>query len=153
MKLLDFKLMRPDVGLHVPIPDYATEGSAAIDLCAVCGENILLMPGESAVLVPTGIAVDMRDSALAMMILPRSGLGHKHGIVLGNGTGLVDSDYQGEIMVSLRNTSHLPYTVIPGERIAQAVFVPIVRVKLCRVEEFASETKRASGGFGSTGKM
>ncbi len=131
-------------------PTYGTYGSAGMDLRACIGSPINLLPG-SVTLVTTGLALNMKDRSMCAMILPRSGLGHKHGIVLGNLVGLIDSDYQGEIMVSLWNRSDQEYTINHGDRIAQLVFVPIAVANLVEVHEF-SRTERGSGGFGSTGK-
>ncbi|MFN3630320.1 MAG: dUTP diphosphatase [Casimicrobiaceae bacterium] len=131
------------------LPAYTTEGAAGLDLRAVLDDDLLLEPGE-VVLVGTGVAVHIGDSGVAAMILPRSGLGHKHGIVLGNLVGLIDSDYQGEIMVSVWNRSNERFVIRPGDRIAQMVFVPVVRPILVEVEEF-SPSGRGADGFGSTG--
>lgn len=130
-------------------PTYGTNGSAGMDLRACIGSPINLLPG-SVTLVTTGLALNMKDRAMCAMILPRSGLGHKHGIVLGNLVGLIDSDYQGEIMVSLWNRGDQEYTINHGDRVAQLVFVPIAVANLVEVHEF-SRTERGSGGFGSTG--
>lgn len=131
------------------IPAYATEGSAGLDLRACLDEEVVLQPGET-FLVPTGLAIYLANPAYAAVLLPRSGLGHKHGIVLGNLVGLIDSDYQGELKVSLWNRSSEPFTVKPFERIAQMVIVPIVQACFKRVEEFVGSS-RGEGGFGSTG--
>jgi dUTP pyrophosphatase len=131
------------------MPAYATPGSAGLDLRACITEPLLLAPGQ-ATLIATGLAIHIADAGLAAMILPRSGLGHRHGIVLGNGVGLIDSDYQGPLMVSCWNRSDLPYTVQPLERIAQLIIVPVVQAAFRRVESFDAST-RGSGGFGSTG--
>ncbi|WP_304670128.1 dUTP diphosphatase [Neisseria polysaccharea] len=131
------------------VPAYATEGSAGLDLCACLDEEVVLQPGET-FLVPTGLAIYLADPSYAAVLLPRSGLGHKHGIVLGNLVGLIDSDYQGELKVSLWNRSSEPFTVKPFERIAQMVIVPIVQARFKRVEEFV-RSSRGEGGFGSTG--
>ena len=128
---------------------YATDGSAGLDLRACIDEPLTLAPGQ-AELLPTGIAIHLEDPCLAAMLLPRSGLGHKHGIVLGNLVGLIDSDYQGQVMVSCWNRSDRPYTVTPGERIAQMVVVPVVQVALEVVDTFA-DSARGAGGFGSSG--
>jgi dUTP pyrophosphatase len=139
-----------DARLRDQPPGYATEGSAGIDLRACIDENIIIQPGHTE-LIPSGIAIHLADPDCAGMILPRSGLGHKHGIVLGNLVGLIDSDYQGQIFVSLWNRGHHPFTLMPLERMAQLVIVPIVQAQFNVVEEFAP-SQRGSGGFGSTGK-
>ena len=131
------------------MPAYATPGSAGLDLRACIGESITLKPGDST-LIPTGLAIHLDDPGLAAVILPRSGLGHKHGVVLGNLVGLIDSDYQGQLMVSCWNRGSVDFTVQPGERIAQMVIVPVVQVRLEVVEDFAASS-RGAGGFGHTG--
>lgn len=131
-------------------PGYATEGAAGIDLRA-CIHKPLCVQANQSILVPTGIAVHLADTSLAGLVLPRSGLGHQHGLVLGNLVGLIDSDYQGEIQISLWNRSELPYTVAPLERVAQLLIVQVHQVKLNMVEAFASSTQRGACGFGSTG--
>lgn len=137
------------IGREYPLPAYATHGSAGLDLRACVDAPLTLAPGQ-AELLPTGIAIHLEDPGLAAMLLPRSGLGHKHGIVLGNLVGLIDSDYQGQVMVSCWNRGDRPYTVAPGDRIAQMVVVPVVQVALEVVEVFADST-RGAGGFGSSG--
>ena len=137
------------VGKEFPLPQYATAGSAGLDLRACLDTPLLLEPGR-AELIPTGLAIYVEDPGLAAVILPRSGLGHKHGIVLGNLVGLIDSDYQGQLMVSCWNRGREPFTVQPGERIAQLVIVPVVQVELEVVEDFAA-TSRGAGGFGHSG--
>jgi dUTP pyrophosphatase len=132
------------------LPAYATPGSAGLDLRACLDQALVLEPGQAA-LIPTGLAVHIGDPGLAAMLLPRSGLGHKHGIVLGNLVGLIDSDYQGPLMVSCWNRGSVAYTVQPFERIAQMVIVPVVQARFERVDAFA-DTTRGSGGFGSTGQ-
>lgn len=132
------------------LPNYATAGSAGLDLRACIDEQEMILPGKT-VLIPTGIAIHIEDNNLCAMILPRSGLGHKHGIVLGNLVGLIDSDYQGQLLVSLWNRGHEPFTLQPMERIAQLVIVPVVQVQFNIVEEFAA-THRGEQGFGSTGQ-
>ena len=139
-----------DARLHDSSPQYATAGSAGLDLKACIPEPMILPPGDTA-LVPSGIAIHLADPGLAALVLPRSGLGHKHGIVLGNLVGLIDSDYQGEIMVSTWNRSREPYTLQPLERIAQLVIIPVHQVALNVVQAFA-ESERGDGGFGSTGQ-
>ena len=145
MRILDARL-----GHEFPLPAYATDGSAGLDLRA-CVEAPLLLAAGSAELIPTGLAIHVQDPGLAALILPRSGLGHKHGIVLGNLVGLIDSDYQGQLMVSCWNRSAQPFTVNPGERIAQLVVVPVVQVQLQIVEDFAASA-RGAGGFGHSGR-
>ena len=135
--------------LHEQRPSYATSGSAGLDLRACIDDSLILEPGEVS-LIPTGIAIHLADPSLAAMILPRSGLGHKHGIVLGNLVGLIDSDYQGQIMVSCWNRSKVSFKISPLERIAQLVVVPVVRVNFNVVTEF-EESNRGEKGFGSTG--
>ena len=131
------------------MPEYATAGSAGLDLRACIDAPLALEPG-AATLIPTGLAIHLGDPGLAAVLLPRSGLGHKHGIVLGNLVGLIDSDYQGQLMVSCWNRGQSPYTVAPGERIAQMVVVPVVQVDLEIVDDFV-ESRRGAGGFGSSG--
>lgn len=148
MKTLDVKILDPR--LRDSLPQYATAGAAGLDLRACIDRPLTLAPG-AAELVPSGIAIHLADPGLAAVVLPRSGLGHKHGIVLGNLVGLIDSDYQGQVMVSVWNRGQAEFTVQPMERIAQLVVVPVVQVKLNVVEEFA-QSRRGAGGFGSTGK-
>lgn len=148
-KPLQVKIVNPRVGREFPLPAYATEGSAGMDLRACIEHPVTLQPG-AAHLMPTGIAIFLDDPALVAMILPRSGIGHKHGLVLGNLVGLIDSDYQGELMISCWNRSGVAYTVSPGERIAQLVIVPVVQVKMMVVDAFVP-TARGEGGFGHTG--
>ena len=145
---LDIKVLDPR--MHANLPAYATTGSAGLDLRACIDEPLLLRPGESS-LVPTGLAIHLGDPGLAAMIIPRSGLGHKHGIVLGNLVGLIDSDYQGQLMVSCWNRGREAFEVKPLERIAQLVVVPVVQVELNVVDSF-ERSERGAGGFGSTGK-
>ena len=148
MKTLDVKILDPR--LRDALPQYSTGGAAGLDLRACIHSPITLAPG-AAELVPSGIAINLADPGLAAVVLPRSGLGHKHGIVLGNLVGLVDSDYQGQLMVSLWDRSEAAFTINPMDRIAQLVVVPVVRVKLNVVGEFVTSA-RGAGGFGSTGK-
>jgi dUTP pyrophosphatase len=148
LKTLDVKVLDPR--LRESLPQYATAGAAGLDLRACIHQPLTLAPG-AAELVPSGIAIHLADPGLAAVVLPRSGLGHKHGIVLGNLVGLIDSDYQGQVMVSVWNRGQAAFTIQPMERIAQLVVVPIVQVKLSVVEEFTA-TGRGAGGFGSTGK-
>ena len=149
-RALQVRILDARVGREFPLPAYATEGSAGLDLRACLDAPLLLAPGK-AELLPTGIAIHLEDPALAAVILPRSGLGHKHGIVLGNLVGLIDSDYQGQLMVSCWNRGAEPFTVHPGDRIAQLVVVPVLQVELEVVEDFAS-SQRAAGGFGHSGR-
>lgn len=144
------KILDPRLGESIPLPSYATEGSAGMDLRACLDQPLALVAGESA-LVPTGLAIHIADPGLCAVILPRSGLGHRHGIVLGNLTGLIDSDYQGPLMVSLWNRSNTLYTVQPGERIAQLVLLPVVRAGFTVVDHFQA-SERGEGGFGHTGR-
>jgi len=143
------KILNEIIGTAFPLPQYATDGSAGLDLRACLEAPLVLMPGQTE-LIPTGIAIHLSDPKLAAMILPRSGLGHKHGIVLGNLVGVIDSDYQGELMVSCWNRSNKVFTVEPGERIAQLVIVPVVQAEFEIVSEFEM-SERGEGGFGSTG--
>jgi dUTP pyrophosphatase len=147
---LKVRILDPRVGSEFPLPAYATAGSAGLDLRACIDRELLLEPGK-AELIPTGLAIYLEDPGLAAVVLPRSGLGHKHGVVLGNLVGLIDSDYQGQLMVSCWNRGREPFTVHPGERIAQLVVVPVVQVDLQVVEDF-SATARGAGGFGSSGR-
>jgi len=148
MKKLDVKIL--DERIRANLPAYATAGSAGLDLRACIDEPVTLRPGESA-LIPSGLAIHLADPGLAAIVIPRSGLGHKHGIVLGNLVGLIDSDYQGQVMVSCWNRGKEPFVVNPLERIAQLVVVPVVQVALNVVDTF-EESARGAGGFGSTGK-
>ncbi|MFP4251590.1 MAG: dUTP diphosphatase [Guyparkeria sp.] len=150
MHRVEVKWLDPRLGNEIPRPDYATDGSAGLDLRACLDEALTLAPGQTE-LVPTGMAIHLDDPGLAAMILPRSGLGHKHGIVLGNLVGLIDSDYQGQLFVSMWNRGDSPFTVDVGERIAQLVVVPVVQVAFEAVEEFG-ESARGTGGFGHTGR-
>lgn len=145
---VDLKILDPRV--REQLPQYATPGSAGLDLRACLDEAITLNPGETR-LIPTGLAMHLADAGYAAMILPRSGLGHKHGVVLGNLVGLIDSDYQGQLMVSMWNRGQEAFTIQPFERIAQMVIVPVVQATFTVVEDFAS-SDRGAGGFGSTGK-
>ena len=149
MKKIDVKILDSRIGNEFPLPTYATEGSAGLDLRALIDESFEIQPGETK-LIPTGLSIYIADPNLAAVILPRSGLGHKHGIVLGNLVGLIDSDYQGELKVSLWNRGSEPFAVKPFERIAQMVVVTIVQARFKRVEEFVGSS-RGEGGFGSTG--
>ncbi len=148
MKKVDVKIL--DARLHKNPPAYGTPGSAGIDLRACIEHNMVIEPGQCE-LIPSGIAMHIGDPHFAAMILPRSGLGHKHGIVLGNLVGLIDSDYQGQIFVSLWNRGHTPFTLVPLERMAQLVIVPVIQMEFNIVDEFPL-SQRGTGGFGSTGK-
>lgn len=147
---LRVRIIDPRLGVDFPLPEYATAGSAGLDLRACLEKPLELEPGR-AELVPTGLAIYLEDPGLAAVVLPRSGLGHRHGIVLGNLVGLIDSDYQGELMVSCWNRGREPFTLKPGERIAQLVVVPVVQVKLEIVANFDA-TARGAGGFGHSGR-
>ncbi len=149
MHSLQAKILDPRLGRDFPLPSYATPGSAGLDLRAMLQEDLVLEPGQT-VLIPTGLAIHVADPSLAALILPRSGLGHKHGIVLGNLVGLIDSDYQGELMVSCWNRGQTTFTVSIGERIAQLMLVPVVQAHFDIVENF-TETERGTGGFGHSG--
>lgn len=148
---VDLKILDERLGNEIPMPTYATDGSAGLDLRAMLDEDITIKPGES-VLVKTGMAIHLDDPRYASIILPRSGLGVKHGIVLGNLVGLIDADYQGELMVSLWNRSDKEFELKVGERMAQLVIIPVLQAQFNIVDEFKSETERGTGGFGSTGK-
>jgi dUTP pyrophosphatase len=147
---LDVKVM--DERLRIMLPNYATAGSAGLDLRACLDAPLTLQPNAWQ-LVPTGMAIHLKDPNFAALILPRSGLGHKHGIVLGNLVGLIDSDYQGQLMVSAWNRSDVAFTIEPMERIAQLVIVPVVQAQFNLVDEFDASTERGAGGYGSTGKQ
>ncbi|WP_129973036.1 MULTISPECIES: dUTP diphosphatase [unclassified Pseudomonas] len=149
MHALQAKILDPRIGTEFPLPQYATPGSAGLDLRAMLQEDIVIKPGET-VLIPTGLSVYIGDPNLAALILPRSGMGHKHGIVLGNLVGLIDSDYQGPLMVSCWNRGQTEFTMPVGERLAQLVLVPVVQAHFEMVEEFV-ETERGAGGFGHSG--
>ncbi|MDF1689721.1 MAG: dUTP diphosphatase [Cycloclasticus sp.] len=150
MKKIQFKLLDSRLGESIPLPEYATEGSAGLDLRACLDEPLLLKPGETK-LIPTGMAIHINDATLAAVILPRSGLGHKHGIVLGNLVGLIDSDYQGQLFVSCWNRGQTAFNIDVGDRIAQLVFVPVEQVEFEQVGSF-DDSHRGEGGFGHTGK-
>ena len=149
-RALEVRILDARLGSEFPLPAYATRGSAGLDLRACIAAPLPLEPGR-AELIPTGLSIYVADPALAAVILPRSGLGHKHGLVLGNLVGLIDSDYQGPLMVSCWNRGAAAYTVQPGERIAQLIVVPVVQVELQIVESF-TVTDRGGGGFGHTGR-
>ena len=150
MHKIKLKILDSRIGKEIPLPEYATTGSAGLDLRACIDEAFEIKPGETH-LVPTGMAIHIDDPAMAAVILPRSGLGHKHGIVLGNLTGLIDSDYQGQLFVSVWNRGQKPFKLEVAERMAQLVFVPVVQAQFDIVESF-DESERAEGGFGHTGK-
>lgn len=149
MHSLQAKILDPRLGNDFPLPTYATAGSAGLDLRAMLQEELTLEPGQTA-LIPTGLAIHIADPGLAALILPRSGLGHKHGIVLGNLVGLIDSDYQGELMVSCWNRGQSAFRISVGERIAQLVLVPVVQAHFELVDSF-DESQRGAGGFGHSG--
>jgi len=149
-KKIDVKILDARIGKEFPLPCYATPGSAGLDLRACLDEPLNVAPGDC-VLLPTGLAVHIADHNLAAVILPRSGLGHKNGIVLGNLVGLIDSDYQGQLMVSIWNRSNQPFNIEPGDRIAQMVLIPVVKTEFNIVEEFTS-SERGTGGFGHSGR-
>jgi len=146
---LEVKLLDPRFGTQWPLPEYATAASAAIDLRAALDATLRLAPGDAA-LVPSGLAIHIKDPRLCALVLPRSGLGHKHGIVLGNGTGLIDADYQGPLLISTWNRGTAEFAIEPGDRIAQLLLLPIVRADLQVVDTFET-SERGSGGFGHTG--
>ncbi len=149
MKCLDIKIIDEKIKNH--LPEYSTPGSAGLDLRACLNKETTVIPGQTT-LVPTGIAINIKDPGYAAVILPRSGLGHKHGIVLGNLVGLIDSDYQGQLMVSVWNRSDEAFTIVPMDRIAQLVIVPVAQVTFNLVDDF-DQSSRGSGGFGSTGQQ
>jgi len=150
MKKIQLKVLDPRVGKEFPLPEYATDGSAGLDLRACIDEEITLQPGQTE-LVPTGLAIHIADPALAAVIIPRSGLGHKHGIVMGNLVGLIDSDYQGQLFVSTWNRGNEDFSLKPGERLAQMVFVPVVQAEFELVDDF-DQSQRGEGGFGHSGR-
>lgn len=150
MKSIQLKILDPRIGAEFPLPEYATPGSAGVDVRACVDGPLEVGPGESH-LIPTGIAVDMRDPHVAAVLLPRSGLGHKHGIVLGNLVGLIDSDYQGQVFVSCWNRGNDSFTIQPGDRIAQMVFVPVIKARFETVASFQN-SERGDGGFGHSGR-
>ncbi|NOX08895.1 MAG: dUTP diphosphatase [Gammaproteobacteria bacterium] len=150
MQKIQLKILDARIGGEFPLPDYATDGSAAMDLRACVDEVLEVAPGETH-LIPTGMAIYIADQSLAAVLLPRSGLGHKHGIVLGNLVGLIDSDYQGQLFVSCWNRGDSHFSIQPGDRIAQMMFVPVIRADFDIVDEFV-ESDRGVGGFGHTGK-
>lgn len=151
MNSVDYRIIDPRIGDSIALPDYASSGSAGLDLRACIDDTLTLVPGATE-LIPTGLAIHIADPGYAGVILPRSGLGHKHGIVLGNLVGLIDSDYQGQLFVSCWNRGQTPFEIEVGARIAQLVIIPVAQVAFNRVDSF-DESDRGSGGFGSTGKI
>ncbi len=150
MQKIQLKILDARLGKEIPLPEYATKGSAGLDLRACIDESMVLEAGETK-LIPTGMAIHISDPGYAAMLLPRSGLGHKHGIVLGNLVGLIDSDYQGQLYISCWNRGSTPFNIEPGERIAQMIIVPVAQVEFEQVEDF-DLSNRGSGGFGHTGR-
>jgi len=150
LRSIELKILDSRIGDSIPLPHYATDGSAGLDMRACIDAPLSVTPGET-VLVPTGLAIHIGDAGLAAVLLPRSGLGHKHGLVLGNLTGLIDSDYQGQVFVSIWNRGGNTYEIEPGERIAQMVFIPVEQVKFNIVDEF-DDSDRGDGGFGHSGQ-
>ncbi len=150
MKKIQLKILDPRIGNSIPLPEHATAGSAGMDLRAALDETTEINPGET-LLIPTGVAIHIEDPDMAAMILPRSGLGHKHGIVLGNLVGLIDSDYQGQLFVSCWNRGHDSFTINVGDRIAQLILVPVIHADFEVVDDFV-DTDRGAGGFGHSGK-
>ncbi len=150
MNKIQLKILDPRIGNDIPLPEYATDGSAGMDLRAALDKNTEIKPGET-ILIPTGLAIYVEDPNMAAIVLPRSGLGHKHGIVLGNLVGLIDSDYQGQLFVSCWNRGHETFNIEVGDRVAQLVIVPVVQVGFEVVDDFES-THRGAGGFGHSGK-
>jgi dUTP pyrophosphatase len=148
---IETKIMNPLMGTSIPLPSYATDGSAAMDLRACIPAPLPLNPGDT-VLIPSGIAISIHDPGLVALLVPRSGLGIKHGIVLANTIGVIDSDYQGEIGIGIYNRSDTTYTIEPGERICQMMFVPVTQAVLAVVKEFSVDSSRGEGGFGHTGR-
>ncbi|MCD9494646.1 dUTP diphosphatase [Photobacterium carnosum] len=152
MNTIDLKILDPRMGTEFPLPAYATTGSAGLDLRACLDQALTVAPGETH-LVSTGLAIHIGNPQLAATILPRSGLGHKHGIVLGNLVGLIDSDYQGQLMVSVWNRGDTTFTIEPGDRIAQLVFLPVVQAQFNIVTDFDDASQRGEGGFGHSGRQ
>ena len=150
MRRIQAQILDPRLGTEFPLPEYATAGSAGLDLRAMLTEDLQIEPGQT-VLIPTGLAIYIEDPSVAAMILPRSGLGHKHGIVLGNLVGLIASGYQGQLQISCWNRGANTFTITPGDRIAQLILVPVIQAQLDITDDF-KESQRAAGGFGHTGK-
>ena len=150
MQSIELKILDPRIGDEIPLPHYATDGSAGLDMRACIDDPLTVAPGETT-LIPTGLAIHIGDPAFAAVLLPRSGLGHKHGLVLGNLTGLIDSDYQGQVFISCWNRGSSSYEIQPGDRIAQMVFIPVAQVEFEVVDEF-DDSARGAGGFGHSGK-
>ncbi len=150
MKAIQLKILDKRIGSEFPLPSYATEGSAGMDMRACLDMSLTLSPGQTE-LIPTGLALHVADPGLAAVLLPRSGLGHKHGVVLGNLVGLIDSDYQGQVYISCWNRGDTSFVIEPGERIAQMVFLPVAQIEFEVVEDFA-DSNRGEGGFGHTGR-
>ncbi|MDO8706480.1 MAG: dUTP diphosphatase [Sulfuricaulis sp.] len=150
MQKIEVKILDRRIGAEFPLPRYATHGSAGLDMVACLDEHLHIAPGETH-LIPSGIAIHIGDAGVAAVLLPRSGLGHKHGIVLGNLVGLIDSDYQGQIFISVWNRGREPFIIEPGDRIAQMVFVPVVQAEFSIVQKF-EESRRGAGGFGHSGQ-
>lgn len=148
---VEYKILDARLGNEIELPHYGTAGSAGLDLRACVEKQTVIEPGQT-ILIPTGMAIHLDDPGFAAMLLPRSGLGHKHGIVLGNLVGLIDSDYQGPLMVSCWNRGETPYTIEVGERIAQMVIVPVIQPEFKEVDDFGLSTERGEGGFGHTGR-
>lgn len=149
---IETKIVSRLIGNSIPLPEYATDGSAALDLRACLDQSVTVHPGET-VTIPSGIAISIHDPGLVAILAPRSGLGIKHGIVLANTIGVIDSDYQGEIKIGIHNQGSEAYTIQPGERVCQMLFMPVVQATLKLVEQFSKETERGGGGFGHTGKQ
>ncbi|MEW6488982.1 MAG: dUTP diphosphatase [Thermodesulfobacteriota bacterium] len=148
---IELRIVSPLLGSRIPLPAYATEGAAGLDLRACIPEALTLAPGETR-LVPSGLALSIADPGLAAVVIPRSGLGMKHGLVLSNLVGLIDSDYHGEVGIGVWNRGSEPFTIQPGDRICQMLFVPVVRADFAVVEAFSADSARGEGGFGSTGR-
>lgn len=151
MREIQLKILDPRIGAQFPLPEHATDGAAGLDLRACIDTPLTLEPGQTE-LIPTGLAIHIGDTGLAAVLLPRSGLGHRHGIVLGNLVGLIDSDYQGQVYVSCWNRGQSAFTIEPGERICQMVFVPVVQARFQVVEDFDASA-RGAGGFGHSGRL
>lgn len=149
--VIETRIVNPLLGSQIPLPEYATDGAAALDLRACMEEPLTIAPGETQI-IGSGLAVNIHDPGLVGIIAPRSGLGIRHGIVLANGIGVIDSDYHGEIRIGLRNQGHSSYTVEPGERVCQMLFMPVTQVSLRLVETFSTTTARGEGGLGHTGQ-